>query len=328
MRRRRGGDARDHAEARAAEIRHAGGAVVDDGQPAARKVKSRKAARQVWVEANTSTCAAAAHFVEPGPPRRHRRVRPAQSASRRATAASPCTMPMRKAPTCATRCIGRRAQPRRAPLAGAAGAQQRQDLVGARDHVVGGHALRIGAAAAGADIRRRAQFSVSTLPRSARCGATPRSIGREPIGLGVEPVEIAVEHRCHRRAALAPPASRPPPARRDCRKARRPHKACRRRNPARARTRAANNDSRSGQTRPAAPSAGTSRRCASEAFIPPPLSARRRSSSPARRCSRSSGRRRGSDCRRCRRRCRSARCTRARLPRVSGRPSIWLKSQS
>ena len=35
---------------------------------------------------------------------------------------------------------------------------------------------------------------------------------------------------------------------------------------------------------------------------PPPLSARRRSSSPGRRCSRSNGRRRGSDCFRCRRR--------------------------
>ena len=63
-------------------------------------------------------------------------------------------------------------------------------------------------------------------------------------------------------------------------------------------------------------------------LIPPPLSARRRSSSLARRCSHSNARQRGSDCRRRRRSSRSDRCRRSRAPRISGRSSIWLKSQS
>ena len=69
----------------------------------------------------------AAHIVEPA----RRCGLSSSSCAKRQPAsevASPCTMPMRKAPTCATRCIGSRASCSRA-AAGAAAAQQRQDLV-------------------------------------------------------------------------------------------------------------------------------------------------------------------------------------------------------
>ena len=151
LRRRRGGDARDDAEARAGEIRHAGGAVVDDGQPAARKSKIAQG-RQTRMGRGEHVDLRRAR----GPRRARRAARGSSSAScaKRQPAsepASPCTMPMRKradlrdemhrqARRAASRAVSRRR-----------GAQQRQDLVGARDHGRG-HALRIGAAAAGADI--------------------------------------------------------------------------------------------------------------------------------------------------------------------------------
>ena len=180
------------------------------------------------------------------------------------------------------------------------GAQQRQDLVGARDHG-GGHAFRIGAAAAGADIVCARDFRLDIAAQRPMRRDAGFDAGK-PVGLGIEPMEIAVEHTSDRRALHRRQHVDCRKRSADCRRARRPHRAFRPRNPARARTRAANSDNRSGQTRPAAPSASAKRSASEGAFIPPLPSARRRSSSLARRCSRNNARQRGSGCPSCRRR--------------------------
>ena len=105
-------------------------------------------------------------------------------------------MPTRKAPTCATRCAGslRKLRARRRRNAAA---QHCQYFVGA-PHDVFTDAVGIGAAATGADIERPADlgFDIAADRPVARDAALDRG---EPVRLGVEPMEVAVENDCCRR---------------------------------------------------------------------------------------------------------------------------------
>jgi hypothetical protein len=83
----------------------------------------------------------------------------------------------------------------RGALAGIGGcAQPRQDAVGALDHAVA-HPVGVGAAAAGLGIVvRRGQFGLDIAAQGLVRQHTPLHT-REDGGVGVEPVEVAVEHQ-------------------------------------------------------------------------------------------------------------------------------------
>ena len=74
------------------------------------------------------------------------------------------------------------------------------NLVRPAHHVVG-DACRIGAAAAGADIARARDFGLDIAAHRAMARDAALDLG-EPVRLGVEPVEVAVENDRHRRALV------------------------------------------------------------------------------------------------------------------------------
>ncbi len=175
-----------------------------------------------------------------------------------------------------------------------------QNLVGARDYIAG-YAVGIGAAAAGADIAGARDLALDIAAQRAM-GRDAALDGFKPCRLGIEPVVIAVEHDRRRRALLrrqcldrlkrgqiaVKPADHVERLSLDVRCARKDGRrigvvdrtnASRRLDPFPLRGGSASGASRGGAK-----------------FIPRPLSARRRSSSPGRRCSRSNGRRRGCRC--------------------------------
>ena len=196
LRRRRGGDAGDEPEAGAGEIRHAGGAVIDDGQPSAIEGEIAQGGETGVGRGEHVDLGGLAYLAEPGMPRAVVefvvRETPAGECAgiamhdTDAHAADLCNE-MHRQPGEPRACRGRYRGP-----------QQRQDLVGARNHS-GGHALRIGAAAADADIGRARDFRFHIAAQPAVRRDAGFDAG-EPIGLGIEPVEVTVEHAGDRRA--------------------------------------------------------------------------------------------------------------------------------
>ena len=195
--RRRGGDARRQAKVRAAKIRHAGGAVVDDGQPPAAEEKIAQGGETGVGRGEHIQLRGAVDFSSQ--PRRCASSSSSWEKRQPASAvASPCTIPIRRPPTFATRCIGRRASRLRAAdgAAPATGPKSRSN----------GPPCRPTRSLDRRSHSRRRYLPAARVPsphsRAAPGAARRRGRRCEPIGFGVEPVEIAVKHLRHRRAFL------------------------------------------------------------------------------------------------------------------------------
>ena len=238
-----------------------------------------------------------AYVGEPRPLLPDRRARRGAKRQPASAAASPCTMPTRELadPRHAVHRQGGQAAP---GAGGCARAAVRRRISFERLHDVVVNRLRIGAAAAGADVvgARDLGLDIAADARWARPAGRSRRTTGSASNQWKSPLNTIVGGV--RSRAASPRSHRAPPG---CRRARPRRRAYRPRSPAGDRTPRADSGSRAGTCGrrypfPPAPKWGAA------IFTPPPPSARRRSSSPARRCSRSNGRRRGSGCRRDRRR--------------------------